>query len=168
MAVYSKGKRAKKQSKSRNKIITGMLVCIIIFATIYLVVSNSSIGIDSNIENSDLKTSHISQNNEQKQQNVAEEKKNEIVSDVTIPEKIGEYKVLGRLVIDKIKVSSDILKLKNDNSEKDMNRALEESIVRFYGPEEVNSPGNFCIAGHRGYQFEKLYTLKKRRYIIYD
>ena len=72
------------------------------------------------------------------------------------------------IVIDKINVKSDILKLKNDESEKDMNKALEESIIRFYGPEEVNAPGNFCIAGHRGYQFKKLYTLKKRRYIIHD
>ena len=167
MAVYSQGKRAKKrQEQKRNKkIIIGILICIIILAIIYLVVSNSSIGIDPGnneqvakpVENNEVQTS----NNEQAGQNAVEEKKDEIVSDVTIPEKVGKYKVDGRLVISKIGVKCDIVHGYADDA------LTAKSVGHIAGP-ELNEPGNFCIVGHRDYQFKKLKTLKKRRYIIHD
>lgn len=162
MAVYSDGKRAKKRQKSkRNKIIIGILICIIILAIIYLVVSDSLLGLkdigeiqptENNVEQA--------QNNEQEANNVVEEKKDEIVSDATIPEKIGGYKVDGRLVIPKLEVTCDILHGYDE-------AALSKKTVGHITGPELNTPGNFCIVGHRGHQFGELYTLKKRRYIIY-
>ena len=162
MAVHSKGPRDKKKQKGTgNKIIIGILFCIIILAIIYLVVSDSSLDLKPHQEEKLIGNSSTTevQNNQQDKQNVVEEKKDEIVSDVAIPGKIGGYEVLGKLVMTKIGVNSDIL---NDYSDP----ALEVSIGKISGP-ELNAPGNFCIVGHRGYQFEKLYTLKKRRYLIY-
>lgn len=158
--MYSKGPKAKKRQKStRNKIIIGILLCIIILAIIYLVVSDSLLDLKPQEEAKFIGSATEVKNNQQDKQNV-EERKDEIVSDVTIPGKIGGYEVLGRLVMKKIGVNSDIL---NDYSDP----ALEVSIGKISGP-ELNAPGNFCIVGHRGYQFEKLYTLKKRRYLLYN
>jgi len=154
MAVNSKRQRAKK----RNNIIIGILFCIIILAIIYLVVSDSLLDLKPQEEAKFIGSATEVKNNQQDKQNV-EERKDEIVSDVTIPGKIGGYEVVGRLVMAKIGVNSDIL---NDYSDP----ALEVSIGKISGP-ELNAPGNFCIVGHRGYQFEKLYTLKKRRYLLY-
>ena len=141
MAVYSEGKRAKKRQKSkRNKIIIGILICIIILAIIYLVVSDSLLGLK------DVGQLQLAEEN---------------ISDVTIPEKIGGYEVDGRLVIPKINLTCDIVHSYADAA------LTEKSVGHIAGP-ELNTPGNFCIVGHRGWQFKKLYTLKKRRYIIYD
>ena len=152
MAVYSKGPKAKKrQKRTRNKIIIGILFCIIVLAIIYLVVSDSLLDLKPYKEAKLIGSATEGQDNQQDKQNV-EERKDEIVSDVTIPGKIGGYEVAGRLIISKIGVNSDIL---NDYSDP----ALEVSIGKISGP-ELNAPGNFCIVGHRGYQFEKLHTLK--------
>ena len=162
MAVYSEGKRAKKRQKSkRNKIIIGILICIIILAIIYLVVSDSLLGLKDVGQLQLAEENRQTQNNEQEENNVVEEKKDEIVSDVTIPEKIGGYEVDGRLVIPKINLTCDIVHSYADAA------LTEKSVGHIAGP-ELNTPGNFCIVGHRGWQFKKLYTLKKRRYIIYD
>ena len=162
MAVYSEGKRAKKRQKSkRNKIIIGILICIIILAIIYLVVSDSLLGLKDVGQLQLAEENRQTQNNEQEENNVVEEKKDEIVSDVTIPEKIGGYEVDGRLVIPKINLTCDIVHSYADVA------LTEKSVGHIAGP-ELNTPGNFCIVGHRGWQFKKLYTLKKRRYIIYD
>lgn len=158
MAVHSKGPKAKKrQKKTGNKIVIGILFCIIILAIIYLVVSDSLLDFKPREEEKLIGNATEVQNNQQVEQNV-EERKDEIVSDVEIPGKIGGYEVLGRLVMKKIGVNSDIL---NDYSDP----ALEVSIGKISGP-ELNAPGNFCIVGHRGYQFLKLDTLKKRRYFL--
>lgn len=160
MAVHSKGPKAKKrQKKTGNKIIIGILFCIIILAIIYLVVSDSLLDFKPHEEGNLIGSSSVTevQNNQQVEQNV-EAKKDEIVSDVEIPGKIGGYEVVGRLVMKKIGVNSDIL---NDYSYP----ALEVSIGKISGP-ELNTPGNFCIVGHRGYQFGKLDTLKTRRYFL--
>lgn len=161
MAVYSKGPKAKKKKKgTRNNIIISILFCMIILAIIYLVVSDSSLNLNPYGGEDLIGNSKVTenQNNQQDEQNVVEEKKDEIVSDVKIPGKIGGYEVAGKLVMEKIGVNSNIL---NDYSDP----ALEVSIGKISGP-ELNAPGNFCIVGHRGYQFGKLDTLKKRRYIL--
>ena len=59
---------------------------------------------------------------------------------VDLPDKMGKYKVLGQLVIDKIGVKKEILNITEDES-------LNLSVTKFYGP-NINEKGNFCITGH--------------------
>lgn len=57
-----------------------------------------------------------------------------------LPNKMGNYKVIGELIIDKIGVKKNIL-------EKTDNASLNLSVTKFYG-EDINEIGNFCITGH--------------------
>lgn len=57
-----------------------------------------------------------------------------------IPDKMGGYKVLGVLVIDKLGLEKNILEDTTDAS-------LNLSVTKFYGP-NLNEIGNFCITGH--------------------
>lgn len=65
---------------------------------------------------------------------------NEEKVQVDMPDKIGKYKVIGQLVINKIGVKKEIL----DRTE---NGSLDLSVTKFYGP-NINEKGNFCITGH--------------------
>lgn len=64
----------------------------------------------------------------------------ETIEQINIPDKIGDYDVLGKIVLDKIKIEQYILDTNDD-------AALELGTTKFYGP-NLNEPGNFCIAGH--------------------
>lgn len=66
-------------------------------------------------------------------------KKDEIV-EIDLPEKMGNYTVIGQIVIDKIGVEKNILNKTEDAS-------LNLSVTKFYGP-KINEAGNFCITGH--------------------
>lgn len=79
----------------------------------------------------------VQQNNTE--ETIVEEKVDEI-SDVEIPEKMGNYQVLGQLVIEKIGVTKNILDISENDS-------LKLSVAKLYGP-NVNESGNFCISGH--------------------
>lgn len=57
-----------------------------------------------------------------------------------IPNQMGEYNVLGTIVIDKIGIVKNILDKTTDES-------LNLSVTKFYGP-SINQTGNFCITGH--------------------
>ena len=57
-----------------------------------------------------------------------------------LPNKMGSYKVIGELVIDKIDVKKNILEKTDDAS-------LNLSVTKFYGG-DINGIGNFCITGH--------------------
>ncbi len=52
----------------------------------------------------------------------------------------SDYNVLGKIVIDKIKVEQPIL----DSVEE---KAMENGVIKLYGG-NLNEEGNFCIAGH--------------------
>lgn len=73
------------------------------------------------------------------EEGIVKEKQDEI-SDVEIPEKMGNYEVLGQLIIDKIDVTKNILNISE-------NASLKLSVAKLYGP-NVNESGNFCISGH--------------------
>lgn len=62
------------------------------------------------------------------------------VDTIGIPNQVGNYSVLGKIVISKIKIEQYILDTNDD-------AALELGTTKFYGP-KLNEPGNFCIAGH--------------------
>lgn len=59
---------------------------------------------------------------------------------VDMPEKIGEYKVVGKIEIPKIEIEKYILEKTNEES-------LNKSVTKICGP-NINRTGNFCIAGH--------------------
>lgn len=68
-----------------------------------------------------------------------------------MPESIDGYKVVGKLEIPKIKLSTYIL---GDTSKDSLNK----SVTKLTGP-EINGEGNFCITGHNynnGRMFGKL------------
>ena len=65
-----------------------------------------------------------------------------------MPKELKGYKVIGKLEIPKIKLSSYILSETNTKS-------LKVSITKLYGP-EVGKVGNLCIAGHN-YRNNKMF-----------
>lgn len=80
-----------------------------------------------------LITKQIKDNNT----NASVSQENENTNMVT---KVGNYKVLGKLVIKKIEVEQYILEKTNEE-------ALKLGLTKLYGP-TINTTGNFCIAGH--------------------
>ncbi len=80
-------------------------------------------------------------NSERKSETKLEEYKN-------MPKELKGYKVIGKLEIPKIELSSYILSETNTKS-------LKVSITKLYGP-EVGNVGNLCIAGHN-YRNNKMF-----------
>lgn len=136
MTVYARAKRAKKKKINQKRVVVCISVLVILVAIIYLVISNRLWEIESNPEQEE-NIADIEQNNTGDM--VVEEKVDEI-SDVEIPEKMGNYQVLGQLVIEKIEVTKNILDISENDS-------LKLSVAKLYGP-NVNESGNFCISGH--------------------
>lgn len=68
-----------------------------------------------------------------------------VVNNDEVPNQLGDYNILGTLVIDKINLKQYIL---DSSDEETLNSALSLSATKFYGPSGLNNPGNFCIAGH--------------------
>ncbi len=139
MAVYSKDR---KQSK-KGRFVTIILLLIIILGIFYLVFSNELFAQESEL----LGTVRPIGEDQNK---IEEKKQDEIVSDISnIPKKMGNYEVLGQLVMDKIGVNKNIL-ISCDN------KSLNLSLARWVGP-SVNEPGNLCICGHNwGSMLKKL------------
>ena len=71
---------------------------------------------------------------------VTEENNSSEIVDIDIPDTMGDYSVIGKLVIDKLGVEKNILDKTTDSS-------LKLSVTKFYGP-NANEIGNFCISGH--------------------
>lgn len=65
---------------------------------------------------------------------------NTSIEEDTMPQDYEGHEVLGQLVIEKLGLEQYIL----DSTE---NSALEKSTVKLYG-NDINTQGNFCIAGH--------------------
>lgn len=136
MTVYARAKRAKKKKINQKRVVICISVLVILVAIIYLVISNRLWEVNSApVQEENI--ADIEQNNTQEM--VVEEKVDEI-SDVEIPEKMGNYQVLGQLVIEKIQVTKNILDISENDS-------LKLSVAKLYGP-NVNESGNFCISGH--------------------
>lgn len=84
--------------------------------------------------------------NDNKQQMKLEEYKN-------MPEQIKGYKVVGKIEIPRINLSTYILSETNKKS-------LKVSVTKLYGP-EINKEGNFCIAGHNYANMKMFGGIKK-------
>ena len=108
MTVYGRARRAKKTKLNKKKEATCIILGIIILAIIYMITSNKLFDIKDNSEPKE--ETQISQNNTEENTIIEEKKQDEIV-DVEIPEKMGKYEVLGQLNIEKISVSKNILNI---------------------------------------------------------
>lgn len=147
MATNLQGRKTKKSKIRKGKaIILTVLVCILIGALVYLV--NDSLNFSSFNEAGSIAIVNQVANSETVKP--AKDKTTDVSS---IPNKMGNYEVVGQLVIDKIGVKRNILAICDDP-------ALDLSIAKLYGP-EVNEPGNFCVCGHRETMLKTLDTLKK-------
>lgn len=135
MTVYARAKRAKEKKLSRKKVTTCIILLVLLIAIAYLMISNKLWEVKPTSEET---IADLPSNNTE-EEIVVEEKQDEI-SDVEIPEKMGNYEVLGQLVIEKIGVTKNILNISE-------NASLKLSVAKLYGP-NVNESGNFCISGH--------------------
>lgn len=97
----------------------------------------------NNHNQTDSETAEAEQNNIVIEGTPAVEKpQDEIVDTSDIPATMGNYKVIGQLVIDKIDLKKNILAVSE-------NASLALSVAHFYPPNlGVNESGNFCIDGH--------------------
>lgn len=132
MTVYGRAKRGKRKKITTAYFILGIIVCLII----YVIFSYQQTKIQNNT------TQKNDSSSEQKailDKTIIEEKQEE-KSNIVIPEKMGNYEVLGQLVIEKIDLIKNILNISE-------NASLKLSIAKLYGP-NLNESGNFCISGH--------------------
>lgn len=140
------GKHEKKD-KSKISIIIGICLIVLSLAILmfYILISyrirnnlNSEIEAETsskNIENTELIN--------QKEDEI--ENTQEITNDNEI-QSIGNYKVIGKIIISKIELEDVILEKTTDTS-------LNLGITKFWGP-DINKPGNVSITGHN-YKIER-------------
>lgn len=141
---YNQGKRSAKTQRRFNKKISFLIIWIIIIILILFY-----LGYKLTVINAikDTNESKIEEQNDvidtvkiEEAQAKQENPKKEETIQVDMPDKMGKYKVIGQLVIDKIGVKKEILNITEDGS-------LDLSVTKFYGP-NINEKGNFCITGH--------------------
>ncbi len=139
MAIYSRGKRAKKGKLNIGKIFTIILILIILACLgfiIYVNIKESQIGKEQ--PENEIDETNVIEN--LVEQNVIEEKKDEIV-DKDIPSSLDGYDVVGQIVMDKYDSTRNILSICTEDS-------LNVSPTQLLMNPSINEPGNFCIIGH--------------------
>lgn len=101
-------------------------------------------------ETENVKENDIESVNKIIEENTIEEVKEKITKKEyeTMPQTIKGYKVIGKIEIPKLNLSSYILGETN-------NKSLKVSVTKLYGP-PINQIGNFCIAGHN-YRNNKMF-----------
>ncbi len=134
---YRCGKRSIKNANGKKKII--ITICIIIILVIlisYMCEKNAK------TEEQDIQTNTEEEENIMNTATVEDNTipPEEIIETDYLPDKMGDYTVIGELVIDKIGVKKNILGVYTKTS-------LNLSVTKFHGP-DINQPGNFCITGH--------------------
>ena len=138
-----------------------ILNLIILLQVIFIVIGIIKIREEKNFE--EIKDDVKNMENTVQIQEEKEETKNEITNTIksleresetkleeykNMPKELKGYKVIGKLEIPKIKLSSYILSETNTKS-------LKVSITKLYGP-EVGKVGNLCITGHN-YRNNKMF-----------
>ncbi len=135
--IYHRGKRMAQKKINKKKVVGLILVIAII---VFLVVN--AYGKNEYKENNNVETSSQVTNNTQETNSISEGEEEKKYEDVDIPETLGDYDVLGQLVIEKIGVRQNILSKTESGS-------LKLGVTKFYPPEvDINEAGNFCICGH--------------------
>lgn len=138
--------------KQKICVIKHLKIKLLILSFIILIATIIAILVYSNyksnqyvIEVSTINTKYIEKKSEQV--NIIGEEEIEYLRETiklkeyaNMPKKIGEYKVIGKIEIPKIKIEKYILEKTNEES-------LKKSVTKICGP-NINRTGNFCIAGH--------------------
>ncbi len=117
------GKKRNLKNKRTTIILTFFLLTLIIIGAVFFATNK-------NIADNFFGNKNVTENEQQ----IIEQKI------INMPDKIGDYDVLGVIVIDKLGVEKNILNKTTDDS-------LNLSVTKFYGP-NLNEIGNFCITGH--------------------
>lgn len=118
-------KKEKKKAKKKKPVFFLIFIVILVGATLFF------------WDNKEIVEDIITKAEENK---ITQENTSSEIVDIDIPDAMGEYGVIGKLVIDKLGVEKNILDKTTDS-------ALQISVTKFYGP-DVNEVGNFCISGH--------------------
>ncbi len=117
---------------------------------------------NNEVNTNKIKTNQIAEEkNENVNPEVKQEEKVVLEEYKNMPRELKGYKVIGKIEIPKINLTSYILSETNSKS-------LKVSVTKLYGP-EINKIGNFCIAGHNyknGKMFGKIKKLEKQDEII--
>lgn len=138
--TYSRGKHLAEKKLNKKKVISFIFLSIVFtFFVINILKEDEH---QNNVNNESVET-YIEIQNISASTNEVDTAITEIIG---MPDTIGDYNVVGQLVIEKIDVNKYILNKTNDDS-------LNLSVTKLYGP-KVNSQGNFCIIGHN---FEGLF-----------
>lgn len=134
----------------KNKIIVIKNIIVILILLIAIIFFIWSLIYKKNIKELEEKS-----NIKFEQETVVEEEKiiEEYIPQKILPIEIEGYKVVGKLEIPKINLSTYILSETNDNS-------LKESVTKLCGP-NINEAGNFCILGHNYNKTTMFGNLKK-------
>lgn len=130
-----KAKRYKNNNSKRKKWIKFIpILCIIIMIFVGIGLVKKNIKVKDQPENSNVtKTNGISNENTVTENEIAEEKKEQVIQ-------IGGYMVIGKIRIPKIGLEDVILEKTTEDS-------LNLGLTKFWGP-EMNEIGNFSITGH--------------------
>lgn len=139
MAVNRKAKRYKKKQLNKKKLVTCLLLAIVIIATIYLAVSNKLLDLFKEKEETpeEQPVAEVQETEEPEE----DEDKDEEVDVSDIPDKMGGYNVIGKLVIDKIGVNMNIIGVYTEDS-------LNLSVTSLVKGPVINESGNLCLSGH--------------------
>ena len=136
---YEKGKRyINKKGKLNKKKVFGVvcIVIIVISIVLYSLLKPKKDSSNAETEENTINTAEIEEKIDENQNEA--EAQTIIGSD--LPDKMGNYNVIGELVIEKIGVKNNII-------EKTDNNSLDLSVTKFYGT-DINNMGNICITGH--------------------
>ena len=119
--------------------ITCLLLAIVIIAVIYLAVSNKLLDLFKEKEETpeEQPVAEVQETEEPEE----DEDKDEEVDVSDIPDKMGGYNVIGKLVIDKIGVNKNIIGVNTKDS-------LDLSVTSLVKGPVINESGNLCLSGH--------------------
>lgn len=138
MTVYGKAKRYKKKERNKKKLVNCLLLAILIIAVAYFAISNNLFALSK--ENEETPEEPVVETQEVEEPEEVEVKPEEVdVSD--IPDKMGGYNVIGKLVIDKIGVNKNIIGVYTEDS-------LNLSVTSLVKGPVINESGNLCLSGH--------------------
>ena len=133
----------------KMKIIRNVMLLTIIFI---LIILGINIYEDSLIKEKGKNTSNYNASQQESRESEKDEKVKKYKK-VKVADKYKGYKVVAKLEIPKINLSTYVLK---EYSEK----ALRVSVTKFWGS-NPNETGNFCIAGHNYIRKNMFHNLKK-------
>lgn len=143
MAIENKENQVKKaKRKQKNiiyKVIAVILIIIGVFSLSEIINKDNQIFENTQIVEKD-ENSNISNENEVIEKNEEQENQEQEVHYLSNTERINGYKVIGKIIIDKINLDDFIL-------EKTTDASLNSGLTKFWGP-NINEPGNFSITGH--------------------